>query len=280
MDRISSDSIDDETSTGHTLWMPLGAECTSLRDQSHMDAEQDHLPSVSATPCDAGRGLRNNATCTSALTEQQQRRQRRLFTDEQQLGNHHHDQSSMDSGPDYSPTNPTTTSCIGGGGQRDSTPSASTLTSERQQPQQQQRQQQFTDGQSSGDQYRQGSKLSPKNSWIHRFWLWEAMSLVGATGALATIVIVLVQHGNRPLPKWPWMISINTFIAIFSAVFKTCLIMPTAEGIGQLKWLWFRKSRPLNHMEQWDLASRGDTFYFQIITSYCITRLFTDKFYP
>lgn len=98
---------------------------------------------------------------------------------------------------------------------------------------------------------------SQSDNHVHRLWLWETLSITIAALALAAIVITLVLHRDRPLPKWPSAITINALIAVFTAVFKACLMMPIAEGIGQLKWLWYQKSRPLRHMEQWDLASRG-----------------------
>lgn len=95
------------------------------------------------------------------------------------------------------------------------------------------------------------------DSCIQRLWLWEVLSIAVAALSLAAIVITLVLRRDRPLPKWPSAITINALVAVFTAIFKACLMMPIAEGIGQLKWLWYQKSRPLRHMEQWDLASRG-----------------------
>lgn len=97
----------------------------------------------------------------------------------------------------------------------------------------------------------------PSDSCVQRLWLCEILSITAAALALATIVIILVLHRDHPLPKWLSAITINALIAVFTAIFKACLMMPVAECIGQLKWLWYQKSRPLSHIEQWDLASRG-----------------------
>lgn len=88
-------------------------------------------------------------------------------------------------------------------------------------------------------------------------WLWESLSIAVATLAITAIVITLILRRDRPLPDWPSAITINALIAVFTAIFKACLLMPITEGIGQLKWLWYQKPRPLRYMEQWDLASRG-----------------------
>lgn len=103
----------------------------------------------------------------------------------------------------------------------------------------------------------QNQKPSQQNGWVHRFWLWEVLSILGATVALAAMIITLVLHQDKILPKWPSAITINALIAVFSAILKACVVMPLAESISQLKWLWVQQPRPLRDIEQWDLASRG-----------------------
>lgn len=119
------------------------------------------------------------------------------------------------------------------------------------------RQQRHLDLCHNGDGY-----CSSHDDCTQRLWLWEVLSIVIAALALVAIVITLVLHKERPLPKWPSAITINALIAVFTAIFKACLMMPIAECIGQLKWLWYKKPRPLGYMEQWDLASRGRSFCF------------------
>lgn len=99
-----------------------------------------------------------------------------------------------------------------------------------------------------------------KDSVVQRLWLWEIFSTVVAALAFAAIVITLALRRDRPLPKWPSAITINALLAVFTAIFKACLLMPISECISQLKWLWYQKPRPLGCMEQWDLASRGGLF--------------------
>ena len=62
-------------------------------------------------------------------------------------------------------------------------------------------------------------------------WLSEISSLFLATLALAAIFITLATHSGRPMPQWPRWISINSLIAIFTAVLKAALMMPVAEGM-------------------------------------------------
>lgn len=52
-------------------------------------------------------------------------------------------------------------------------------------------------------------------------------------------------------------ITLNAFVAVFSAVAKAALILPVSEAIGQLKWIWFRDGRRLYDFHAFDNASRG-----------------------
>ncbi|KAJ9616769.1 hypothetical protein H2200_000488 [Cladophialophora chaetospira] len=90
-----------------------------------------------------------------------------------------------------------------------------------------------------------------------RPWLPEVTSLVLACLAFTAIVVTLAVHQGRPLPRWPHLVSIDSLIAIFSAIFKAALITPVAEGIGQLKWDWFQRDRNLIDLNRLDSASRG-----------------------
>ncbi|KAF2138636.1 uncharacterized protein K452DRAFT_256275 [Aplosporella prunicola CBS 121167] len=99
-------------------------------------------------------------------------------------------------------------------------------------------------------------KASDETSW-NKFWIVETISCTIAASALAAIIAVSATYNDHPLPQWPRPISINSLIAIFTAIFKAALVMPVSEGISQLKWHWFSKPRRLADMERFDIASRG-----------------------
>jgi len=61
-------------------------------------------------------------------------------------------------------------------------------------------------------------------------WTMDILSLCLAAVSFVAIVITLAIHQDRPLPEWPHLISINTLIAIFTAILKASLLMPVAEG--------------------------------------------------
>ncbi|CAO2658212.1 Nn.00g059350.m01.CDS01 [Neocucurbitaria sp. VM-36] len=94
-------------------------------------------------------------------------------------------------------------------------------------------------------------------SMWHDSWVPELVSFSLAMLSLLAIVILLVIHKNKPLPKWPKMITINSLLAVFSTLLKMGLALPLSQGIGQKKWQWFRQSRTLADVENLDAASRG-----------------------
>jgi len=67
-------------------------------------------------------------------------------------------------------------------------------------------------------------------SLMNDLWVWEVLSCVLATICLVAIVAILAVHQDRPLPQWPNYISINSLIAIMTAIMKASLMVPVAEG--------------------------------------------------
>ncbi|KAI8624630.1 hypothetical protein F5Y19DRAFT_490734 [Xylariaceae sp. FL1651] len=89
-------------------------------------------------------------------------------------------------------------------------------------------------------------------------WVAETMGCLLSIIAFLAIFATLRIHEDKPLPKWPFSISINALIAVFGVLFKAGLTMPLSEGISQLKWQWFeKKRRELNDLQEFDSASRG-----------------------
>ena len=96
-----------------------------------------------------------------------------------------------------------------------------------------------------------------KTQSIAKAWVWEAASYLLALAALVAIIVTLKTQDRKPLPKWPRLITINSLVSVFTSILKASMIMPIAEGIGELKWLWFSQPRLLNDMDHFDEASRG-----------------------
>ena len=110
-------------------------------------------------------------------------------------------------------------------------------------------------------------------------WIAELLACVVALIALAAIVITLETHKGRPIPDWPFGISINALVSIFSVILRGTMMIPVAEckrpylaccyrqmgsanrqsctAVSQLKWLWYQTPRPLGDLVRFDDASRG-----------------------
>ncbi|KAF2088718.1 hypothetical protein K490DRAFT_55353 [Saccharata proteae CBS 121410] len=89
------------------------------------------------------------------------------------------------------------------------------------------------------------------------WWLFELSSWVLSAIFLAVIIAVLATCDNKPLPEWPFSITLNTFLSVFASLMKACMVIPLTEGISQLKWLWFNKAGKLKDIQTFDEASRG-----------------------
>lgn len=78
-------------------------------------------------------------------------------------------------------------------------------------------------------------------------------------GALLAIVATIYHFQGRPLPDWPYGLSINTLISIYVVMMKAAIAFVIAQGIGQLKWSWFSTTRPMSDIAKYDNASRGSS---------------------
>lgn len=89
------------------------------------------------------------------------------------------------------------------------------------------------------------------------WWIWELLALLCSVISLVAIVLVLRLHEGRPVPDWPFSITINSLLSIFATIMSATMLVPIAEGIGQGKWHWFQQYHALRDMEVYDQASRG-----------------------
>lgn len=129
------------------------------------------------------------------------------------------------------------------------------------------------------------SQSSPKNISAWSFglrcwrdgWIADGFGYAIAALSLMAICIILRVQLNKPLPEWPYGITINALIAIFTVVLKAGVALPLSEGwsvgavtfqlhllltwylaISQSKWQAFQSSpRLLIDLEDFDSASRG-----------------------
>lgn len=89
-------------------------------------------------------------------------------------------------------------------------------------------------------------------------WQFELGSVLLSIATFIALILFLRVYQGRSLSEWTLPLSLNAIIAILSTVFKSSVVMPVGEGIGQLKWIWFaRRSRSLAHLDHLDVASKG-----------------------
>ncbi|KAK0615211.1 hypothetical protein B0T17DRAFT_510998 [Bombardia bombarda] len=111
----------------------------------------------------------------------------------------------------------------------------------------------ITDGSSQKTRRSADSVFSQSGSWTY-----ELVSMVVAFAAVASIIAVLAYYNGKPLPSWPYSITINAVIAILATVATASMSVPLSSGLGQLKWIRFKQGHaPLSDMEVYDDASRG-----------------------
>lgn len=88
-------------------------------------------------------------------------------------------------------------------------------------------------------------------------WKWEIANSAISIMALAATIGTLLPHQNQPLPQWPFHISINTLLSIYSVVLKGSATFVIQSCISQHQWLWLRQQRPLTDIMRYDSAGRG-----------------------
>jgi hypothetical protein len=95
--------------------------------------------------------------------------------------------------------------------------------------------------------------------WSTCLWEWtaEIAWVVFSVLMLIALVVVLKRFDGVPMPRWSAGVTLNTVIALLSTLARSAFIIPCIESVSQLKWVWFRRERPLGDLQVFDEASRG-----------------------
>ncbi|KAM0721921.1 hypothetical protein Q7P37_002846 [Cladosporium fusiforme] len=93
-------------------------------------------------------------------------------------------------------------------------------------------------------------------------WLFEVICVVVGSVLLVSLYLVLQMYDGKPTPQFGSAfgssLTLNTIVAIIAAAAKLLLLLPVAECVGQLRWIWFsRGHRQLNDFATFDRAARG-----------------------
>jgi len=93
---------------------------------------------------------------------------------------------------------------------------------------------------------------------LRRFWIKEILLCGVGLGCGAIILIVLARYDGKISPQWPLGITLNTFLAFFATIAKAAFLIPVTSGLGQLRWMWFKRPRRADDFELFEGATRGE----------------------
>lgn len=96
-------------------------------------------------------------------------------------------------------------------------------------------------------------------------WWLEFLTTFLAVGILAATVATVYPYSNKPQPSWPYGVQLNSVVSAYFLVFKTFVLLIITTCLGQLKWAWFRRPQPLDHITLYDNASRGVWGSFELL---------------
>jgi hypothetical protein len=102
-----------------------------------------------------------------------------------------------------------------------------------------------------------GPNLSSVLERLYPNWGTELLAAIILTVDFSFLVAVLCAYQGKPSPKWPLGLSFNTALSVLGAIFRAPILFIAAEGLGQLKWQWLSKERPLSDFSAYDDATRG-----------------------
>ncbi|KAL2211302.1 hypothetical protein CC79DRAFT_194693 [Sarocladium strictum] len=92
--------------------------------------------------------------------------------------------------------------------------------------------------------------------------IWCLLSVILLMG----LVMVLSTFDNRPLPKLPLGLTLNTIVAILATASRAVTVFLIGQGISQMKWnQYVGTERPLINLHVFDEASRGPWGSLQMV---------------
>ena len=77
------------------------------------------------------------------------------------------------------------------------------------------------------------SSVGRRHTHFLRSWWLEIGACFIFILALLAIIVTLRPHQGKPLPQWPYDISINSLISIYVVLLKATVLFVAAEGIGK-----------------------------------------------
>lgn len=62
-------------------------------------------------------------------------------------------------------------------------------------------------------------------------WTMEVLCFFIALGCFGAIVGIVYTHQGQTLSQWPFQITLNALIGVFTSIFKAALLAPMTEGM-------------------------------------------------
>ncbi|KAI7777042.1 hypothetical protein LA080_004202 [Diaporthe eres] len=100
---------------------------------------------------------------------------------------------------------------------------------------------------------------------VVKLWAFEVLTLIAAVLVLVGLVLLLLEFDGIRQPEWPEWINLSTIVSMFLTTLRTMLAVVITSVIGQEKWIWLDRVRPLRHLELFEQASQGPWGSFALL---------------
>jgi hypothetical protein len=96
--------------------------------------------------------------------------------------------------------------------------------------------------------------------YLQDSWFLEIAACVFAVALLSTEIGVLAAFNGQVIDTWPWQWSLNSAVALLTALLESSLLFAIVSCLGQMKWLWFRSTQEGEKRLIWiDFLARSNT---------------------
>ncbi|PVH92340.1 hypothetical protein DM02DRAFT_700264 [Periconia macrospinosa] len=101
-----------------------------------------------------------------------------------------------------------------------------------------------------------------------RSWKWELLACCVSIITFVFTIVFLRSFDGKPQPEWPYGITLNSAMSLFSIVIKSLILVPVVECISQLMWISYSlHAQSLEKFTKYDAASRGPWGSFKFLWS-------------
>lgn len=96
-------------------------------------------------------------------------------------------------------------------------------------------------------------------------WWQEFTAILLLLGSTIASFATLFPYQGKPLPDWPYAITIGALLSAYSVVLRLAATFLLSQGLAQSKWRWFNSAKPLYDIVLHDNASRGPIGAFGLL---------------